>query len=252
MTGTAAPAQPASHFYLWHLVFPTVLAVLALAVIYLGDLDPLISDSFFDQAAAVFPLRDNWFLERVVHVGFRNAVFALALGLLIAWGTSFRLPALAPWRRLLLFLFLSMLIGSSAVAGLKSATGKHCPYDMRDFGGNVPYMELLDPLPPGAGPGKCWPGGHASSGFCLLGFYFAGAWLGRRRWAAAALAAALVLGFGVGMARVVQGAHFLSHNVWSALICWLIALVLYELLLSQRAPRWGGFQAGEKVIDIRV
>jgi membrane-associated PAP2 superfamily phosphatase len=128
---------------------------------------------------------------------------------------------------------------------------------MRDFGGNVPYMELLDPLPAGADPGKCWPGGHASSGFCLFGFYFAAAWLGRRRLAAEALACALLLGFGVGMARVAQGAHFLSHNVWSALICWLIALGLYEALLRQH-PAPGQGPAGPasiepvKVIDIRA
>ena len=252
MTRTAAPAQPAAHFYLWHLVVPTVLAGLILAVIYLAELDPLVSDLFFDQAEGVFPLRENWLLAHVAHTGFRNAVFVLAVSLLLAWGGSYRLPSLAPFRRLLLFLFLSMLISSSAVAGLKSMTGKHCPYDMRDFGGNVPYMALLDPLPAGSEPGRCWPGGHAASGFCLLGFYFTGIWLGRRRWAAVALAAALVLGFGVGMARVAQGAHFLSHNVWSALICWLITLALYEVLRRRPPPPEFGRQAPEKVIDIRV
>ena len=227
---------PAPNFYVWHLLAAVSLAALLLALIYLADLDPLVSDFFFDRPSGMFPLRDNWFLEHVVHIGFRDAVVGLALGLLLAWLASFRLPALAPYRRLLLFLFLSMLIASSAVAGLKGVTGKHCPYDMRDFGGSVPYRELLDPLPAGAGPGRCWPGGHAASGFCLFGFYFASIWLGRQRWAAAALAGALLLGFGVGMARVVQGAHFLSHNVWSALICWLITVALYEAMLRQRQP----------------
>ncbi len=227
---------PAPNFYVWHLVAAVLLAALLLAVIYLAGLDPFVSDLFFDQAAGVFPLRGNWLLEHILHAGFRNAVVGLALGLLLAWLASFRLPALAPYRRLLLFLFLSMLIGSSAVAGLKGVTGKHCPYDMRDFGGSVPYRELLDPLPAGVGPGKCWPGGHAASGFCLFGFYFASIWLGRRRWAAAALAGALLLGFGVGLARVAQGAHFLSHNIWSALICWLITVALYEVMLRQREP----------------
>jgi membrane-associated PAP2 superfamily phosphatase len=248
MSNAAIRTARALNFYLWHLVAAVSLAALLLALIYLANLDPLVSDLFFDQAAGVFPLRENWLLEHIAHVGFRNAVVGLALGLLLAWLASFRLPPLAPYRRLLLFLFLSMLIASSAVAGLKGVTGKHCPYDMRDFGGRLPYMELLDPLPPGAEPGRCWPGGHAASGFCLFGFYFASIWLGRRRWAAATLAGVLLLGFGVGMARVVQGAHFLSHNVWSALICWLIALALYEAMLRQRQPpaprpsgtRWKG------------
>ena len=28
-----------------------------------------------------------------------------------------------------------------------------------------------------------------------------------------------------------QGAHFLSHNLWTASLCWLISLAVYDLLL---------------------
>ncbi|MGH8710249.1 MAG: hypothetical protein ACREVA_02860 [Burkholderiales bacterium] len=34
--------------------------------------------------------------------------------------------------------------------------------------------------------------------------------------------------------RVIQGAHFLSHQLWTALICWLVMLALYELLLRRQ------------------
>jgi len=47
------------------------------------------------------------------------------------------------------------------------------------------------------------------------------------------LAGSLLLGFALGMGRVAQGAHFVSHNLWSALICWLVVLALYELLLRR-------------------
>lgn len=244
MRQPTSPEKTGLRFYSWHLIVAVSLAAAALATIYLGGFDPDVSDLFFDQSGGVFPLRDNWFLERVVHVGFRDAVFVLAICVLLSWLASFRFESLAPWRRLLLFLFLSMLLASSSVSALKAITGKHCPYEMRDFGGDVPYMDLLDPLPAGAHLGKCWPGGHASSGFSLFGFYFAAVWLGRSRWAVMTLAGALLLGFGVGMARVAQGAHFVSHNVWSALVCWLVTLALYEALLRKhptpaRSP-WKG------------
>jgi len=45
---------------------------------------------------------------------------------------------------------------------------------------------------------------------------------------------ALALGFGSGLARVAQGAHFASHIVWSALVCWLVTLALYEGFLRRR------------------
>ncbi|MEK6209810.1 MAG: sulfite exporter TauE/SafE family protein [Pseudomonadota bacterium] len=75
----------------------------------------------------------------------------------------------------------------------------------------------------------------------LLGLYLAG-WsslvtrleaAGRRHLAAAMLAGSLLLGFALGMGRVAQGAHFVSHDLWSALICWLVVLALYELLLRR-------------------
>lgn len=234
MTPAAGRRQAAFRFYLLHLGGALLLAAATLVAIEAGGFDWRLSDLFFDPALRRFPLREHWFLEGAVHAGFRNAVVVLSLGVLAAWIASFRVRGLKRFRRTLMFIFLSMLLSSSAVSMLKSVSGKHCPYDLLEYGGNAPYTALLEPLPAGIKPGKCWPGGHASSGFCLFGFYFAASWLGRRRLAMVALTAALLLGFGAGTGRVMQGAHFLSHNVWSALVCWLVTLALYEVLLRRR------------------
>jgi len=39
-------------------------------------------------------------------------------------------------------------------------------------------------------------------------------------------------GLALGMVRVAQGAHFLSHNLWSALVCWLVILALYVAIME--------------------
>jgi membrane-associated PAP2 superfamily phosphatase len=63
----------------------------------------------------------------------------------------------------------------------------------------------------------------------------------RPRLALAWLGGGFLYGFGLGFGRVVQGAHFVSHNLWAALICWGVALLLYELILRRRdvAPSAG-------------
>jgi len=33
---------------------------------------------------------------------------------------------------------------------------------------------------------------------------------------------------------MMQGAHFLSHNIWTAVFCWLIGLGSYYLILYRR------------------
>ena len=221
-------------FYLVHLGGALGIFSVALLLILNFDLDWRISRFFFDAAHGTFPLHDDWFLERVAHVAARNAVVLFGLATLVAAVASFRIRALARYRRLLWFVFLAMLLPSSAVSGLKAATGMHCPYDLRDFGGQLPYVGLLESLPAGMAPGKCWPGGHASAGFCLFGLYFAARALNRRRLAAHLLGGVLVFGFALGTARVAQGAHFVSHNLWSALICWLVTLGLYEATIRRR------------------
>jgi len=230
-----ARAQPAGRFYRLHLGGALVPAAAALLIVEQFHIDWWVSSLFFDPELGRFPLRDDWFLEKVMHVGVKNAVVAVGLLVLAAWIASFRLRLLVKWRPLLLFLFVAMVLSSSAISLIKSASGKHCPFDLEQYGGTVPFAGLLERLPQGVTSRKCWPGGHASAGFCLFAFYFAALKLGRRRMAAAMLAGSLLLGLVLGMGRVAQGAHFVSHNLWSALICWMVILALHELLLP-RAP----------------
>ncbi|ELN4741044.1 phosphatase PAP2 family protein [Escherichia coli] len=80
-----------------------------------------------------------------------------------------------------------------------------------------------------------WPGGHAAAGFALFALFFA---LRDRRpnVAHVALIAATSLGTLFSLVRMAQGAHFFSHNLWTALLCWLICLTLYDLMLYRPQP----------------
>ena len=93
-------------------------------------------------------------------------------------------------------------------------------------------LRLLEAAPPGNAYGHCFPGGHASAGFCLFAFYFAGRALDSRRLMQVGLWGGLIAGMGFGLARVAQGAHFLSHNLWSAVLCWIAILGLYVAILG--------------------
>jgi len=59
-----------------------------------------------------------------------------------------------------------------------------------------------------------------------------------RRWLAAALAAGLVL----GVAQQLRGAHFMSHTLWSAWLCWVVAWGIDAGWAP--ASRWLGFAPG--------
>jgi membrane-associated PAP2 superfamily phosphatase len=219
------------NFYRWHLGIPLVGALLLL-LLEMTQFDDLVSDWFYDAATERFPLRYNAMFEIVTHHWAKYLVVLIGFAVVASYAMSFVISALRDRRRLLLFLSLALTLAPAAVSLLKAASLKHCPYDLVEYGGYAMHLSLFDAAVPGQRPGHCFPSGHASAGFCLLAFYFAGLALGNRRLARWGLWGGLATGMLFGMARVVQGAHFISHNLWSALVCWLVILALYILIMG--------------------
>ncbi|WP_341274603.1 phosphatase PAP2 family protein [Rivibacter subsaxonicus] len=71
------------------------------------------------------------------------------------------------------------------------------------------------------GPGRCFPGGHASGAFAFVGGWFA---LREHRptRARAWLIGSLLLGASFSTAQTLRGAHYPSHGLYSAWICWCV------------------------------
>ncbi|MBI3901441.1 MAG: phosphatase PAP2 family protein [Nitrosomonadales bacterium] len=228
-SSSTAPAKP-GRFYLLHVGVPLLLALALLIGFETTDLDRMLNDLFYDPVAQQFPLRYNWFLEVIMHRWAKYLLVLVGVAAFAGFAASFLVDALRTKRRTLLYIFLVMALGPGSVSLLKDATNKHCPYDLSIYGGTVPYKRLFEPAVPDTKKGECFPGGHASGGFGLIAFYFV--WRrSRPRWAIAALGFGFVYGFILGFGRLVQGAHFLSHNLWAAVVVWFVALVLYLLIL---------------------
>jgi len=218
-------------FLLRHLL-PAVLLAALLLSLDATHIDSAMSAWFYDPVSASFPLRYNSTLELWGHQVAKEAIIVLAGCVIAMYLLSFLLPDLAPRRRVLLYLSLALTLAPLAVVLMKAASARHCPWSLREFGGFAPHLNLFDPSPAKGSPGHCFPSGHASGGFCLFAFYFAGRATGSRRLALAGLWGGIAVGLGFGMVRIVQGAHFLSHNLWSALVCWLVGLALYVAIFG--------------------
>lgn len=178
--------------------------------------------------------RDNFWLEDVLHDRAKQAVIVLGVLAIAGFLLSLLTVKWRVWRRPLGCLVLSLALSTSIVTPLKKLTAVQCPWSLSEFGGAQVFSPLLGEPVATDKPGRCWPGGHASAGFALIALFFA---LRDRHPRTARLALAVALGLGTlfSIGRMLQGAHFLSHNLWTLLFDWLICTLCYRWLLYKPA-----------------
>lgn len=173
---------------------------------------------------AGFALRDNWFLVQVMHEGAKTLswVLVILLALGIAWPVGFlRRLSRGERAQLALGVVASVLV----ISVVKHGSRTSCPWDLDAFGGVAHYVSHWSWGQLDGGPGRCFPAGHASAAFAFLGGYFL---LARRvpglaRWW---LAGAVLGGLLLGLVQQARGAHYMSHTLWTAWMCWTTGLAI--------------------------
>lgn len=216
-------------------------ALLATAALLLwgfddGVIDLALAGAYFDPVSKGFPWHHHWLFEAVLHRGLKSLLVALSLAA-IAWCIwAARRPGSWLPRRRALGLALGLLLIPLATTVLKLLTNRHCPWSLEAFGGFAPYVGLLEQAPADLVAGQCFPAGHASAGLAWLiwGFMLWDIAPRRARWG---LFGGLALGLLMGWARMMQGAHFLSHVLWSVWVAWAVSVALATWLVAPgRAP----------------
>lgn len=218
--------KPDLRFWLWHGLLPFGIFAVTAWIFAVTDWDFRLSDPFFDPLLRVWPYKRSWWAGGLIHTGGKYLVLLIGISALLVYAGSF---VRRTWRRLrnpALFLCLCIGLSTGLVALGKQFSNRHCPWDYDRYGGTVPYGGLFAEPPAECGPGRCFPAGHAAGGFALVGLYFVSR---RKARALAGLGAGLLLGSLFGFGQVARGAHFASHNLWTAAICWAVSLGLYGL-----------------------
>ena len=129
----------------------------------------------------------------------------------------------ARWIQSLVFLsLLPVLIG-----GLKAVTGQACPNAFQSFGGiladSVLYFKGQ----------RCFPGGHVSAGFALLGVCFLIFSVQRRVWVVALI---LIWSLVIGFYQMGRGVHFTSDTLATLGLAALLYAVVSRLFPASSSP----------------
>ncbi|MEL4014885.1 phosphatase PAP2 family protein [Dryocola clanedunensis] len=208
-------------FYLYQFCWLLLLAVVFTWLSRNEGLDRLMTGYWYDAASHRFPWQKNQLLDLINHRLLKDIVIAGAvIGLF--YGLIRRQPRLVT---------VAVLFGLGALTvGVLKATSHHsCPWDLLEYGGKAISYPLFGHVPDGSGPGRCFPGGHASSGFAVMALFFL-FYRERPTLAWCCFAGGAALGLIMGYGQVMRGAHFFSHNLWAGWWVWLTQIVVYGIV----------------------
>ncbi|MNJ41673.1 PAP2 superfamily protein [compost metagenome] len=264
-------------FYLSNLGIPLLLAAVVFLLFDLTSLDRLISNLLLDPVTGQFPLQhDQWF-EKVTHKWPRilpnwtgeAAIIGALLSLI--WPVLNKRPQIAnsrllekspiasllrfsaEHRRDFFYVVVAFALSTTVIHYLKSHTSVYCPVETTLYGGSQLRTQWYENFTwfSKAGDGRCWPGGHASSGFTLLALSFVAL---RYRWqhARTLLVAILLVGFVYGTTRVLQGWHYMSHTFWAGIFVWLTSWLTALLFYGRLALQAPALKRTKPLSTIRV
>jgi membrane-associated PAP2 superfamily phosphatase len=209
----------------WRLLLPPLLAIMAAVAVTVLKLDLWLADLLYSAQGGQWALKKAFVTERLLHVAGRNAVAAAWVLVLLALAATWWKPQWRSRRRPLAGLALSVLLSTVLISSLKAFSGVGCPWDLVRYGGDRAYVDIFSALLAGTPNRGCFPAGHASAGYAWLALFFFFQAV-RPAWRWRGLTAGIVLGMVFGLSQQLRGAHFLSHDLWTAALCWLAAVAV--------------------------
>lgn len=224
---------------------PLLLAILLLVGTFFAfehsSIDLRLQDQFYQAATRTWCVNAYAPVPRLIFYLLPKALswmigLSLLVLLMLPTKARRRFPRLGSFSRRQLLATLAVIgLSPLTVALGKKLTNVHTPAELTRYGGNAPYLRVTEPVPPEARHlkrGLGFPAGHASGGFALIGLTLLTERRLSRRWI---VAAALTLGWIMGIYQMLKGVHFLSHTVISMLLCWVI-LEAVRAAVGIRAP----------------
>jgi membrane-associated PAP2 superfamily phosphatase len=131
----------------------------------------------------------------------------------------------ALWRGKAVFILLFLAIGPGLIVNvlLKDQLGRARPRQVTEFGGEHQFTQCWQPGT--SGRNSSFPSGHAA-----VAFFSIAPWFilrdEKQNLAAVFLGTGLIFGSLVGIARILQGGHFISDILWSGGLLYLVGSLL--------------------------
>ncbi|HZL29796.1 MAG TPA: phosphatase PAP2 family protein [Pseudolabrys sp.] len=217
------------------LVATAIAAVTGLVFGLYPDLDLQISRVFYEHVVGSNAF--GWRIYPPLMLA-RNLGLWVGTVLIAPFLVAFVIKLILPRRKLMvsgraiLFLTATLALGPGLLVNviLKDHWHRSRPIDVQQFGGDEHFVPWWDPR--GDCPNNC---AFVSGDVAGAVWTIAPAVLAPPAWRAVAVGAALTLGAGMAVVRVMAGAHFVSDVIFAGLFTFLIIWIMHGLIY--RWPR---------------
>lgn len=215
----------------FQIILTSLILGIIIALFQFTELDILTQSYFFDFETKKWLVDENEpILKFIFYNGAKNLLIIFAVCTLFALIFFRKKELIKEYKKGLIIVLLSAIIIPFFIGTLKATTNTPCPCNINYFGGEYPNLKVFDSYPPNfvqKSRIKCWPAGHASGGFALMSLFFLFKSAKNRK---KALVFALIVGWSMGLYKMLLGDHFLSHTLITMILAWLIILLIVKFM----------------------
>lgn len=217
--------------YSTQIIITSIILASTIFIFEVSNLDIAIQDYFYNFYTNEWLIdRNNKILRFFFYDGIKKLLILFLTFILISLVFFSKEAIIQKYQKGLFIILLSGILIPSSVGILKKFTKVPCPRNITEYDGEHPYVKVFQKYPKNFHIKKrikCWPAGHATSGFALMSLFF---FFKRLRNKIISLMFAIFVGWIIGIYKMLIGDHFFSHTIITMLISWLIILIIASII----------------------
>ena len=200
--------------------------ILLLIVVKSFNIDFVLADQIYQLTN--WDLKYAFWTETIMHKGARYLVIVIFLFLIYSLFEMYRNQADKQNIYDLTVVLISVVLCVASIAILKQIFDADCPWDLLRYGGDKPFFSLFEYSETSLTSKHCFPASHAGIGYSgIVFFYYLK--VNNHHLKKKALLFGVILGGVFGVVQQLRGAHFISHDISSLLVCMIILTGVYKL-----------------------
>lgn len=196
-----------------------------------SNLDVEIQNHFFDFNTKSWLIDRNEPVKKFIFYNFPKIIFGVGIfgcAIFSILGFVKKSQFFFKNRHKFFLAFLGLVFIPLIAGNIKKFTNTYCPTQLEIYDGSHPYVKIFQPdfeMLNGK-KGKCFPAGHAVTGFALMILFFI---FEKKSYRYLALVMAITLGWVLGFYQIMKGAHFFSDTVVAMLVCFILAAIIARI-----------------------